>query len=275
MKGFTVACLKRVGLYPLARKVYQGVGHRLVQRRWRREAAGLPVPPPELIFLVTGNRDVQVYVETGPRSFLSIIMALQRNLVDPRGLKAVLDFGCGCGRVIRHWHGYPAEVHGADLNPRLVDWCRANLPFARFQTNRLRPPLDYPDDKFDLVYALSVFTHLDEEHQRLWMEELTRVLRPGGYLFLTTHGPCPYYLRALGDRQREQFLAGEMVLVRQGEIGANSFGAYHPPAYVRDHLAKGLTPVDYLPGGAFGNPYQDVHLLRKPEQAGAAGRTAA
>jgi hypothetical protein len=39
---------------------------------------------------------------------------------------------------------------------------------------------------------------------------------------------------------------------------------YHPPAFVRDHLAAGYRVVDFVPEGAKGNPWQDYWLLRKP-----------
>ena len=50
------------------------------------------------------------------------------------------------------------------------------------------PPLPYPDEYFDVVYCLSVFTHLNESMQDLWIEELSRILKPGGVLLLTIYG---------------------------------------------------------------------------------------
>ena len=64
-----------------------------------------------------------------------------------------------------------------------------------------QPPergVDYPDATFDLIYAFSVFTHLAPAGQTFWIAELTRVLKPGGCLFLTTHGE--HYLPQLSRR---------------------------------------------------------------------------
>src|SRR5262249_11347329 len=159
----------------------------------------------------------------------SIDYALQRNRIRAGDFLAILDFGCGSGRVIRYWRGGPAEVHGTDIHPRLIEWCRKKLPFARFQTNPLRPAPDYPDAQFDFIYALSVFTHLNEALQFAWRDELARVLRPGGYLLFTTHGLCPYYLDQLrNEADREAFRRGEMVVEYYGEVGGNACGAYHP-----------------------------------------------
>ena len=71
-----------------------------------------------------------------------------------------------------------AQVAGSDLSGGAIDWCRGNLPFARFETNGLSPPLAFADASFDLAYALSVLTHLPEAIQHEWMDELRRVVLP-------------------------------------------------------------------------------------------------
>ena len=95
---------------------------------------------------------------------------LARNGVDMTALGALLDFGCGCGRITRHWKDLPGSVHGTDYNPHLVDWCAEHLPFADFALNSFEPPLPFADYSFDLVYSISIFTHLDEPLQVPWMQ---------------------------------------------------------------------------------------------------------
>jgi SAM-dependent methyltransferase len=151
---------------------------------------------------------------------------------------------------------------GTDYNASLIEWCRENLDFARFTVNALEPPLDYAEATFDFVYALSVFTHLPEELQLPWINELARVLRPGGYLLITTHGE--HYLDHLSLAEQEGFLNGELVIQNRELAGSNVCGAFHPERYVRNSLAKNLSVVDFLPEGAKGNPFQDVYLLRVP-----------
>jgi trans-aconitate methyltransferase len=88
-----------------------------------------------------------------------IVEALKETGVEIDSFDAILDFGCGCGRTIRHFRTLKkAKLYGTDINPKLVDWCSRNLPFGRFGINPLRPPLVYPAEAFDLVYAFSVFT---------------------------------------------------------------------------------------------------------------------
>src|SRR3546814_3783335 len=103
-----------------------------------------------------------------------------------RSLRLVLEFGCGTGRVIRHFRNSDGvRLAWTDANPRPIAWDRENLPGIDFFHNELTPPLAFADESFDLVYALSVFTHIPLELQRDWLDELRRVLVPGGYLLCT------------------------------------------------------------------------------------------
>jgi SAM-dependent methyltransferase len=164
--------------------------------------------------------------------------------------------------VIRHWSRLRAAVAGSDLSGEAIDWCRANLPFARFETNGLSPPLAFEDTSFELAYALSVLTHLPEAIQHEWMDELARVVQPEGFVLLTTHGER--YLERLDDGERARFRAGELV-VRWGEVpGTNLCTTFHPPSWVREQLVPhGFEEVEFVPEGAAGNPHQDLYLLRR------------
>jgi len=224
-------------------------------------ADGLPVPPAHLIVRVAGTPDVAWFLESGRLAAESIRDALVHAGKRIEELGSILDFGCGCGRVIRNWAHLDAQVAGSDLSGEAIDWCRDNLRFARFETNGLSPPLAFDDASFDLAYALSVLTHLPEAIQYEWMDELHRVTRPGAFVLLTTHGER--YLERLDDEERRRFGAGELV-VRWGELpGTNLCTTFHPPAWVRARLLpRGFEEVAFVPEGASGNPYQDLFLLR-------------
>src|SRR5262245_41465310 len=113
---------------------------------------GLPVPPPQLVVRVAGTADAEWFLERGRRGASSVRDTLARQGVELERIAGLLDFGCGCGRVIRNWIGLEGvERVGTDLNPAAVDWCRRHLPFARFDENGLAPPLPFEDDTFELV----------------------------------------------------------------------------------------------------------------------------
>ena len=103
----------------------------------------------------------------------------------------VMEWGCGSARSLRHLPGLlPQGVAycGSDYNPEAVAWCKANINEVSFVQNDLSPPLPLESNSFDVVYAISVLTHLSIAQQHAWLKELRRVLRPGGCLILTTHG---------------------------------------------------------------------------------------
>jgi SAM-dependent methyltransferase len=220
-----------------------------------------PLPPEVLRLLVAGTDDPVWFVEAGERAAASLAALLGKHDIAVERCARVLDFGCGCGRVIRHLRHLPAALHGCDPNPVAVEWCAGHLPFARFAVSALESPLDYDTESFDLVYALSVFTHLPERLQWYWMCELRRVLKPGGVLVLSLHGDA---LRGrLSRAERADYRAGRLVVRGADLIGTNHCAAFHPPAYVRGVMADGFEVLELAPEGATGNPPQDAWLLRK------------
>ena len=105
-------------------------------------------------------------------------------------VERVLDFGCGCGRTLR-WlmKSHPAtHFVGADVDADAIDWCVRNLHSGEFVNSRPEPPLPFKPASFDVVYCFSVFTHLDERMQDMWLREMKRILKPGGIVILTVHG---------------------------------------------------------------------------------------
>jgi SAM-dependent methyltransferase len=216
------------------------------------------IPPAQLRVRVAGTADLAWFLEGGRLAAGAVRDAASRHGRPLEQLDGVLDFGCGCGRVIRHLEGI--ELSGSDADAAAIAWCRRNLPFARFETNGAAPPLAWDAAGFDLVYGFSVLTHLTEELQRRWLAELRRVLRPRGLLLLSTHGER--YRDRLTPEERARFDAGVVVVRWEQAEGTNLCAAYHPRAAV-ERLAEGFEFVETVPEGARGNPHQDLHVLRK------------
>jgi SAM-dependent methyltransferase len=225
---------------------------------------GLPLPPPTLVYSVAGHFSIEEYYESGRLHAELLRRVLADNGFELERFRSLLDFGCGCGRVLRHWRELTrTHVHGCDYNRRLVAWCRRSLPFAEFRVNHLAPPFPYGAGSLDFVYAISVFTHLTEELQHAWMRELERVLAPGGVVVVTTKGRSR--LGPLADEERRRFDRGELVVQATRYAGRNLCAAYHPESYVRDRLAVGFNVLDFLPAVKGSSSTQDVLLLQRPE----------
>jgi SAM-dependent methyltransferase len=270
MKRLFIAVLNALGMYQAAHSLYRMARYgfdlrlRKKNRQWIKRGApdGLPVPPPHLVNLVAGHFDIDAFYRNGRVGADCIRAILQKNGIEMRRFLSILDFGCGCGRILRFWEKLDGpEIHGSDYNPSLVRWCQAHLPFGEFKTNGPHPPLDYPNERFGLIYAVSVFTHFAEELQIPWMQELWRICLPGGYVLITLHGES--YLQQLHDDERQRFEGGRLAVIRERYSGTNICGVFHPESYVRNTLAEGFSVVDFLPLGAK-DANQDMYLLQKP-----------
>lgn len=230
--------------------------------RAKERSSGIPVPPGRLLYSVTTTHNVSHFIESGRASALALRAALARAGRSLESMGDVLDFGCGCGRVLRQWGNVDGvRLHGCDYNPVGPKWISNNLPWVSTRVNRLAPPLPYDDGSFDFVYALSVFTHLPVQLQTAWMSELHRVIRPGGLLAITTMGAT--YLHRLSAEERRRFGAGEEITRDDALAGTNLYAAYHPEAYVRNQLSAGFSVIDFEQAGGVSNGSQDLYLLER------------
>ena len=269
-RNATLRALDRMSLLAPVYRAYERVRSLSGSEDGEVDPGGLPDPPPRLRFEVAGTPGIEWFLDSGRQQAGIIGSAADRSGSPLESLGRMLDFGCGCGRVLRHWAGLEGpEIHGSDYNESLVGWCAANLPFVTASVNELEPPLRYEDGQFDLVYAISVFTHLPFDLERAWIEELSRISAPGGLLLLTTHGDS--YADRLDSDERAQYEYGEPVVRWPGVAGSNLCTTFHPESYVRERLAPELDLLEHTPdGGTVGSRQQDLVVFRKPAPGTAA-----
>jgi SAM-dependent methyltransferase len=237
---------------------------RNVQFMNRRALRSTPIPGYWARLLVSGTADIPAFLELGRQGFECIREALHAAGIAIDDLDAVLDFGCGCGRVTRHWNCTAGpRIYGTDINEYLVKVGQRCVPAAIITRNALAASLDYSDEMFDLIYAFSVFTHLDVDAQQKWRDELRRVLKPGGILILSVHGSA--YKGRLAEEELAAFDEGHAVVRLAAHPGGNLCVCFHPESYVREKLADGFDVIQFVPQGAKGNPVQDLYVLRRTD----------
>lgn len=223
---------------------------------------GFPFPPSKLIFTIIAIPWVSEFYKSGKIIFNDILKMFDSNGIILNNDSYVLDFGCGCGRVIRHFATTKKyNLYGSDLNPILIDWCNSNLTFGKFNTNNLLPPLKYVDNFFDLVYARSVFTHLGSEAQLEWINEMRRILKPGGLFYFTTHGKNT--IAPLSIEEKNQFSNDEIVLHNAFDEGDNKYSSYQSYNWTTNHLLNGFELIAFEEGSEKPHLRQDVYILKK------------
>ncbi|MDT3445449.1 MULTISPECIES: class I SAM-dependent methyltransferase [unclassified Pseudofrankia] len=127
--------------------------------------------------------------------------------LDPRWLDgisrhaAILDYGCGYGRVLAELeqHGFD-NLTGADTSPEMIERARGTHPVTRFAVLDAPPLAPFPDAGFDAVLLFAVLTCVpgDAAQHRL-ITELHRLLRTGGVLYISD------YLLQDDERNRRRY----------------------------------------------------------------------
>ncbi len=240
---------------------FYNLGYRMIGSQ-----EGHPLPPPELVYLVIGTREIAWYQLGGLFASQSITTFLRRNHVDMYNLRSIYDFGCGCGRVLRWFHYLKdqCELWGTDYNPVLVEWCQKNLAeFAQFKVNQAKPPLDFEDNKFDLIYSYSVFTHLARDLQLPWLKELVRVTKPGGHLVITTCGRRVAWRMEYPPEFFDQLEQEGIIVLNEELSGENACAVFHTLDFWGNQQALGLELVDFMEGGVRDTSEQDMYLFKK------------
>ncbi len=234
------------------------------------------LPPERLRRRVAGNPDANWFDQSGRQSVDDYRRALGRIGRRFEDFERVLDFGCGCGRVLRWLNDLPAttSVHGCDIDPEATEWLRSELPQFAILSNEPLPGLDYPSTHFDLVLCHSVFTHLDETYQDAWLQELSRVTADDAILLISfmgehvfarrmqkeaNRGADPKLLRARRDKHGLLFLPDE-------DVGLPDFyqSAYHATWYIFQHWSRYFDVLAHVERGALN--YQDLLLLKRPRR---------
>lgn len=231
------------------------------------------MPPEELRWRATGLRDAESFLGSAAvdAGFFEK-EALGREHKSFRDFGSILDFGCGCGRLIRtlrplcdQW----VSLHGTDIDRDAIQWCKDNIADATFFLNGENPPLPFAEKTFDLIYACSVFSHLDADHQFRWLGELQRIMKPGGYLLLTFRSELNADRiedAAVRERVRRD-LNSQVMAFMPSDTWKDAFPAwygeaYHTADYIWKNWGSYFEVVRIIPARTIG---QETAVLRARE----------
>ena len=163
-----------------------------------------PVPEGENIRRVAGSSAELHFLISGFSQFMQMNALTRKHFGKSISqFKTICDWGVGCGRLLRYFPDTTTDqpqaferLVGLDIDDYNIAWCKDHLPFAEFYLlDRHEPHLPLQDQSIDLLYAISVMTHLSEYNQQRWLKELYRVVKPGGCVILTVNGEVAFYQR--------------------------------------------------------------------------------
>jgi SAM-dependent methyltransferase len=122
----------------------------------------------------------------------NIVLDSIRQRYSRRSDLKILDAGCGTGLMLQELAPF-GTVEGVDISDEALQFCRKRgLDNVRHADVTHMP---FPDEQFDVVTALDVLEHLDDDTAAL--REFRRVLKPGGRVFV--FAPAHKWLWSLQD----------------------------------------------------------------------------
>jgi SAM-dependent methyltransferase len=149
----------------------------------------------------------------------SVLLPPELAVLDRHGAELrgdVLELGCGAGRLTERLIGLGGKVHGIDISPAMVAFCRRNHPGATFSVLDMRDTASFADASFDAIVGTdNVIDVLDDPGRRALLAELARILRPGGLLVLSTHNLAyrPHVAKPTDVRSRNLVRAAAKLLL--------------------------------------------------------------
>ena len=112
-------------------------------------------------------------------------------------VKRILDLGCGTGRHLVHFSREGFKVSGFDASKTALDlavkWLKDEELDADVHQHKMEEQFPYTDSFFDAVISIQVIHHNLMQDILTTVKEVERVLKIGGYLFITVPilGPKP------------------------------------------------------------------------------------
>ena len=230
---------------------------------------GQAVPPRTLRL---GEGDSKEWLAGGVSDVERMAALLKNAELEFSAARRILDYGCSAGRMIRHLRGTldSTEVWGVDVASEHIYWNQLHLdPRFNFATVTTLPSLPFEDNYFGLVYAGSVFTHIDDLCDATLLE-LRRITKSGGLLYLTflddatldqyrQHSGNAFYQLVLNSKFYQEYEATNAVQFVFGR-SLNSY-VYFRSDFLRAKLSQWFELLAVQPQG-YGMT-QTVYLLRK------------
>ncbi|MDD5327109.1 MAG: class I SAM-dependent methyltransferase [Phycisphaerae bacterium] len=171
----------------------------------------------------------------------------------PPGTK-ILEGGCGMGCKVSalDYNGY--DAYGVDYAKETIEKVNQYAPELKVKVGDVRD-LQFPDNFFDGYWSLGVIEHFYDGYEKI-VSEIFRVLKPGGYLFLT--------VPVISPLRRVKIKRGKYPEYKESEEMRGNFYqfAFEPRHIINDLKSKGFSLVDVKPCDGIKGLKDEISILK-------------
>jgi ubiquinone/menaquinone biosynthesis C-methylase UbiE len=253
-----------VTFFPYKRSSYS---YKIAKRRTPRVAPSELPTPPEKLWMGYGMT-IEEWLGSGKEHVATMRRVLNESGYEFDEGHRVLELGCAAGRMMRWLNdvAHKCEIWGTDIDGEHITWCKQHLspPFHFFLTTTY-PHLPFEDGYFDVIYAGSVFTHIDDLADA-WFLELRRLLKPKGRLYITIHDNHTIRMLDGGTRNLSKTLYSRKDLFENDDYSMFTIGRFMRSQvfYDTESLTSSLaTSFDTLSVTNCAYGFQTAVLLQK------------
>lgn len=210
----------------------------------------------------TSLNPVRDYLADGWRTLSELMWLLEVHDLPLSKVTSFLEFASGFGRFTRHLvRKLPASALSvSDIVPEAMDFLPAHFPVQAFASTAVPEDLALPR-QFQVVFVLSLFSHLPASTWSRWLAKLWQATAPGGLLILSTHGQSCIdraEVRLAGDGFAF-FSGSESTAIDQAQYGVTYTSEEFVRSAVRAHAPGAIHT--FMPDHFWSQ--QDAHILRR------------
>jgi SAM-dependent methyltransferase len=232
-----------------------------INRRFRKQHPDIPVPDAYCLY-ESYQLNYKKYLDDGELTAHEILDSVKNDLpLNP----SILDWGCGPARITRHLKKFclGASVTGSDTNTNTIAWNKTHIGGIDFVLQHHTPPLPFSNEQFNLIIGFSVLTHIPASAQQNWLGELHRILKPGGIIWITTHGH--YFIEQLSATSKQQIREQGIYSTPYPVTGHRMMTTYHEPVKFQQMLEEKFELIAYFDGTTYPEKAgrQDLWVIKK------------
>lgn len=207
---------------------------------------------------------INYYFEDGGRSaekLAGILAAL--GYEGERKIK-LLEFASGYGCVSRHLKKFPQfDLVSCDIHGEAIDFLTKQIGVKAIPSAHV-PEQFSPPDQYDVVFALSFFTHMPKTTFGRWLRALYNTLHLGGYLIFTTHGHKIFEIQAKYGAVLSEDGYWFAPMTEQKDLDTAEYGATITlPNFVNGEISRQTSALDITCKQADWWESQDLWIVRR------------